>query len=189
MENLLKSLDEIIYAFDLAVTEYQDVPVIGSIMATEIATYPETSRINDAFTFGRLNVLAGREQLSSMSGLIYSEKIFTNPVAARAVLESATLALWLLDPAIDVKERVSRGIIQLCDGKNQIRKFHREEGNTAAVDRINDFFDNRLQPLLDKNGVAYQNNNGDSVLPHKKKDNRPLAKLNFESLAFKIVNA
>lgn len=140
-------------------------------MEKELAAYPDKPRISEPFSFAKLNLRAGREQLAAIPDLIRGEKVFTNPVAARAVLESATLALWLLDTEIDEKERVTRGIIQLCDGKNQLRKFYNEDGNDAAVAQINDFFENRLPLLLASNGIIFQNNAGNPVPPQDKKPN------------------
>lgn len=168
MNEALENINKIISAIDEIVTEYGDTPTADSQFEKECSNYPDKPRINEPFTFGRLNLRAAREQLSTLPYLSQNN-IFASSVVARAVLEASSLAVWFLSPGIDETERVKRGLIQLCDGKNQIRKFFRDEKQTADVARIDDFFATRLPVILANLGIEFRNANGDIVEPQIKK--------------------
>lgn len=173
MEQLIKKIEEILQSFDAAVVENGDKPATDSQSEKELSSYPEKPRITEAYTFAKLNLLAGREQLASMPDLIRKESLFMTPVAARAVLEASASALWMLNPAIDAKERVTRAIILLCDGKSQLMKFHNDDKSDkdkdAKIAGIKDFFDTRLPAILAANGISYENKAGDPIPPQDKK--------------------
>jgi hypothetical protein len=177
MDELLKAIENFINAFDQTVSEYGSQPAGGSQMESEMNSYHDTKRIQEVFSFAQINLRVGRDQLASMPSLIRDDNIMTNPVAARAVLEASALAGWILDPTIDAKERVKRGIAQLCDGKVQLRSFYQDDKDSdeaeraAHIARINDFLDNRLPPILAANGITYESANGKPIPAHKYKPN------------------
>lgn len=168
MNEALENINKIISNLDKIVTEYGDEPTTDSQYAKECSNYPDKPRINEPFTFGRLNLRAGREHLTTLPYLSQNN-IFASSVVARAVLEASSLAVWFLSPSIDETERVKRGLMQLCDGKNQIRKFFRDNNYTADVARIDDFFANRLPTILTSLGIEFRNSNGNIVEPQRKK--------------------
>ena len=161
MNEALENINKIISKFDEVVAEYSDKPSADSQFEKEYSHYPDKDRITDPFTFGRINLRAGREHLAMLPSLFQSNNIFAGSVVARAVFEASSLALWFLSPSIDENERVRRGLIQLSDGKNQVRQLG---GNTSSID---DFFDNRLPKILATLGLEYRDGKGKIVKPHK----------------------
>lgn len=164
MNKTLEELNKLISKLDEVVAEYNDEPLAGSQFEKECSNYPHKKDwIIDPFTFGRINLRAGREHLAVLPLLFQSNDIFSGSVVARAVLEASSLALWFLSPSIDENERVNRGLIQLSDGKNQVKQLVKD---TTSVD---DFFDNRLPKILTTLGIEYRDGKGRIVKPHKVK--------------------
>lgn len=161
MDEVFENITKLISKLDEVAAEYKDALAAGSQFENENSGYHDKKRIADAFAFGRFNLRAGREHLAALPTLFLNENILTGAVAARTVLEASASAIWFLSPSIDVKERVSRGVIQLCEGKHQVKQLG---GDTTGVD---DFFENRLPPILAGNNLEYRNSKGKLIKPHQ----------------------
>lgn len=162
MNKVFESINSIISKIDEVIDEYGDSPLEGSQFERECSNYPDRKLIINPFTFGRMNLMAGREHLVVLPSLFRHNNIFAGSVVARAVLEASSLAAWFLDPSIDGQERVRRGLVQLCAGKN--------EDNKSPGDKTGNenFFDNYLPEVCARLGIEFRNE-GKIIEPRKLK--------------------
>lgn len=108
-------------------------PMDGSIAATERATFPRPESLYSAATIGTMLLESVGEHVTTFIKTV-TEPI--EPIACwtcvRSMLESASIAAWLLDPRIDAVERVGRTFSYRYEGQEQQAKFGRAMGHSPA---------------------------------------------------------
>jgi hypothetical protein len=109
MENILSTLHKFIDGSADLINKYKSEPAKGSIFIQERDTFPNQELVNDVFWRGALSMESAADHL-----MVYIDSI-TEPAETiapmtciRGLLESCAIALFFLDPQIDVKERVAR---------------------------------------------------------------------------------
>jgi hypothetical protein len=97
----------------------------GSQAAVELAASPDrTEEIGMAYDQGVILLESASENLSLFAkGLDEPAEPMGCLVNIRGVLEACAVSVWLLDPAINSTERMSRGMGRRIEGLEEMRKF------------------------------------------------------------------
>jgi hypothetical protein len=110
--------------------------------ARDLASATEPELVETAFAQGSLLSLAARDQAEALA------RSLTEPVRTiapwpitRNLLETSAIGAWLLDPAIDARQRVSRSFAARYNGLLQQVRVARDagsqvEGSQSAMDRL-----------------------------------------------------
>src|SRR5262245_192141 len=90
----------------------------GSQAASELAASPDrTQELLTAFNQGVLLVESAADHLMLFAkGLDEPVQTLAHVTCARGVLEAAAFAVWLLDPALSVEERIGRSVRRRIQG-------------------------------------------------------------------------
>lgn len=114
------------------VREYGSLPVEGSQADSEKNTFVRPQSIVTAWAVGNTLIEFGGDHVSLFV------KTITPPVenigcwtCVRSMLESCSIAAWLLDPAVDARTRVGRVFAYRYEGLDQQLKFGRSIGIPA----------------------------------------------------------
>lgn len=192
MKNLLEKISNIPKIVDEVVAEYENAAYPESIYIRDITNFSEKDRISEAFSMGAINIRLALDNIVALPGIVRSNAPFLIVIAARAVLEESSLAMWFYDPTIDATERVRRNIMQMCQGKIEVKKLHQLSNNQAEVAKIDDFFDNRLPIIMKACGVEFKNAKGKVTEPQNlKKDISEMIENNYDKdarAAYKILS-
>ena len=108
------------------------VPKVGSIATSERTTYLRPESLHTVTAIATLLLESVGEHVTTFVKTI-TEPV--NPLAAwtcvRSMLESASIAAWLLDPAIDAQTRVGRAFAHRFEGMEQQKKLLNAMGAPA----------------------------------------------------------
>lgn len=210
MKTVLEKISELTIKFNEVAAEYGNEAQPRSIRVRDMTTFPEKNRITEAFSLGEINLRLALDNLTALPGIVLSNAPLLVVVAARAILEESSLAMWFLDPNINATERVRRNIMQMCQGKIEVKKLHLINqshltnrlsfiNNNAAesaeitaqitkskadVAGIDDFFDNRLANILTACGTEFKKTDGKVTAPQNlKPDISQMIEDNFDGEA------
>ena len=101
-----------------------ELPTASSQAEAERGTFTEPDLITHAITCGCLSIASVMDHSSAFFRSSQSPATLFAPwTCARAVLESATIAMWLLDPRIDARVRVGRHLSFRYEGFVQQKKY------------------------------------------------------------------
>lgn len=111
-------------------------PAAKSQAANELASCPKPEFVHTVQCQGAFQIEIAADHLTAFL------KTITNPVetiapwaCARSLLETSALASWMLDPAIDMRERVARGFAHRYEGLEQQVKFSASAGRDSKSNR------------------------------------------------------
>lgn len=141
------SAREILLDFHNGIGDYingcGNLPVAGSPAIGEVAAWPDVEDVRTVYGQVAMLVETAGDQIT---GFV---KLVTEPVetmapwsTVRACLEASALGCWLLDPAIDVKERVGRSIALRFEGLLQQRKW------AVSADHPVDHVNSRIDEMI-----------------------------------------
>lgn len=91
-------------------------PVMGSIAMGELADSPRWAAawgnkpVADVLSIASMQMAAAGDHVRSLANLLNEPGAYATAAVARAALETAARAFWLLDPAIGVRVRIARGM-------------------------------------------------------------------------------
>lgn len=187
MENILDAISNISTMFDEVVAQYGDAEQPGSIRARDMTSFSDKARkvrVAEAFSMGAINLRLALDNINALPGIVRANAPFLVVVAARAILEESSLSMWFYDPSIDSTERIRRNLMQLCQVKEEVKKLHLMNNDVAEAAKIEDFFDNRLLPILTACGVEFKNAKGKATQPQNlKPDISTMSEKNYDSHA------
>jgi hypothetical protein len=155
LERLMAALQEIVQETSQFLPNTgEDLPR-DSIAAQELANFPRHDLVLTAYSQGDMLLEVASEQVTCFIRTCAEPAL---PIAAwstvRAVIESCTLASWLLEPKIGVKTRVQRSFAFRFDGLDQQLKAARAAGRpedvAASSERINEVERTALAVGFDK---------------------------------------
>jgi hypothetical protein len=119
----------------------------------------------DALSCASMVLGGAQDHLRGLESLLVAESsVYAPMTVARALLESAARAWWLLDPAIEARERISRALTErlksLHEGAKIVRAMAEGSGQTKDLDHVNARIDhvasiarqNDLRVIEDKGG-------------------------------------
>ena len=110
-ERMLESLDFLVRACGDLIDDNEASWRANSQAAAESATFSDTEAVRVAYSQASLAItVAGDNTFAIVRALTQPVMTVAPWVLARAVLESASVAAWLLDPKIDASTRVSRSM-------------------------------------------------------------------------------
>lgn len=119
------------------VNKYQNKYLPGSRAKKEIQAFTNSSTVETVFSQSSFMIEVAGDHLSAFA------RILTEPIhsiapwtCARVVLESSTIALWLLALDIDEKERVKRSFAFRYDGLNEQLKIARSQGSHEDIKNV-----------------------------------------------------
>ena len=125
----------------------------------DLSTYADPELVQIAFGQGVLLASVASDQIKALVKSLTEPVLTIAPWSiARNVLESSSIASWIMDPDIDAHERVSRSTAFRFAGLKQQVKFVRATGyDTAEAEDKIDQLEQRAQaaghaPILDRNG-------------------------------------
>ena len=112
-------------------------PLPGSSAEKEIRSFARTESIQTAFFIASESLIAANDYLKALDTLV-DHKIFSVApwACARGMIEAAAISTWLLDKAIDSKERVSRSLSLRYASLTEQIKMARYDRNNALIQRI-----------------------------------------------------
>src|SRR6266540_267898 len=124
-------------------------PVPGSIAHTELQAQPELvdswsdEPVEGAYSLARLALYCAEDHLLAIEQLLRVEDVqrYAIETIVRTVIEASARAWWLLDPAIDVQERVARFMTERLFGLSDRLQLERMVGEPTQqtgeiIDRI-----------------------------------------------------
>lgn len=106
-------------------------PASGSLAEREQLAGRDISAkyTNVAFSIPSLLIVASEDHVNSLRLLLHRASQFSLAVLARAALEAAARAWWLLDPRIEIDERIRRSMNELLySGERFVRLEELHEG-------------------------------------------------------------
>lgn len=108
-------------------------PLPGSQALTEQAAYPRSESILSAYSVGTMLIGYGGEHLTAFVKTITEPvELIASYTCVRSMLESCSLAAWLLDPSINAHDRAGRVFALRYEGLEQQLKFARAKGLPAT---------------------------------------------------------
>jgi hypothetical protein len=108
---MLEALDFLLRAVGDLKDDNQDRWRTGSQAEVESATFPDAEAARTAYAPASLAITVAGDNMFAIGRALTEPVLTVAPwVLARAVLESASVAAWLLDPKIDARTRVSRSM-------------------------------------------------------------------------------
>jgi hypothetical protein len=114
--------------------DYRCEPVESSAAVTERRTFAKPELISTVHSQGIVRIeLAGEHMIAFTRSLMEPVLVFAPWVSVRALLEASAIAVWLLDPTIDVDTRVRRSYSVRFDGLNQQKAIANTQGDQAVV--------------------------------------------------------
>jgi hypothetical protein len=103
---------------------YKNQPTINSKAITELGDSRYHGAIANAYSQNGMQVLMACDQLDALSRTLTEPTLTIAPwTCVRAIIELAAVASWLIDPKIDVKERVERSFALRFEGLRQQNSF------------------------------------------------------------------
>ncbi|NSW52510.1 MAG: hypothetical protein HPY85_08420 [Anaerolineae bacterium] len=137
-DTLLSVVSNFITQFSQIYNSYQNEPVANSIAMYERENYPNRTLVEDAQFRGILSI----EVVSDLLMAWY--KTITEPITTisiciiiRSFIENCSIALWLLDPEVDVRTRVSRYLAFRFQGLDQQKRYASALGMQAELEKVN----------------------------------------------------
>ena len=145
---MLETLDFLPRAFGDLIDDNEAGWRADSQAAVESATFPDTEAVWTAYSQASLAITVAGDNTFAIERALKEPVMTVAPwVLARAVLESASVAAWLLDPKIDARTRVSRSMsLRLKHLRDQLtyarsaleRRPVAEEDLKAAIPKVED---------------------------------------------------
>jgi hypothetical protein len=112
-------------------------PLPGSLAEKEIRSFPRTESIQTAFSIGSQSLVAANDYLKALDTLVYFKIFSVAPWScARGMIEAAAISMWLLDKAIDSKERVGRSLSLRFASMNEQIKMARYDNDNAMIQKL-----------------------------------------------------
>lgn len=118
--------------------KYQDVPLLGSPAASEYSAFAGEETVRTLYTQATLLLDSAGDHMAAL------ERVLTEPVMtvapwtiSRSILESASLAMWLLEVDLHAPDRVARGItLRLHDLHEQLILARTASGLQLTIPQI-----------------------------------------------------
>lgn len=110
-------------------------------LAAEAKSYlgksPWTEPVQGTHSLGAFALLAAADSLRAYATLFDNDKapVYAHLVLARAVCEASVVGAWLNDPAVEVDERIRRGVVERLQSARQqyrIKEFRPKSKKVAA---------------------------------------------------------
>ena len=149
-------------AFDDLNADYGPGPRPRSPAALEADGYPRPLSVQTAYSIGLMALASARDHLEAVDLIVrFGQPSVAHWTSLRGLLEAASIASWLFDPAIVAHERVSRSLALRFTTLIQQRKIASAEGDTATIAAIDVRLDDieriaaslGFAPIRNKNGV------------------------------------
>ena len=118
------------------------LPEPGSQAATEIRAAEELADewsqnpLKQVLDIAALQLAAAEDYLTALSLLLSQDVAFSPFVMSRAALEAAARAWHLLDPEIDARERVARGMTERLHGLAEVAHLGERFRERAEAERV-----------------------------------------------------
>ena len=111
-----------------AMAKYNQTPESGSPASQELDACPAPEQVETAYSFAIQRLLFVFDHMGALQRALVEPWLTYSPwTCARGALESCSVADWLLDPAIDYRDRVSRSFnLRLQNLRSQIVFFRSE---------------------------------------------------------------
>lgn len=112
-------------------------PMPGSQAEAELGSFQESEYVRDVYVQANILIECAADHLMAFTKTVTPPAATIAPwTSIRAVLESGALAAWLIDPSINVTERVQRSLAFRYDGMGQQVKYARLVGWTSVLERV-----------------------------------------------------
>ncbi len=135
LAHLMEAFDDLQKEAAQLLNKHEYRPSADSVAAQELASYPNSESVLTAYAQADLLVEALSEHIVAFTRSSIEPALAMAPWACvRAAIESSALASWLLDPAINASERVSRSFAFRYEGLDQQAKFARAVGDQEALE-------------------------------------------------------
>lgn len=136
-ENILGSISALRYLADetaRVINKYNNCPVTDSTAIRERNSFPNNELVKDVHSRGSLSIeSAGDHLFVFIDSISEPAKTIAPWTCIRGLLESCALAIWFLDPTIDVKTRVGRCFAFRYSGFVEQIKYFGTENETAQI--------------------------------------------------------
>lgn len=118
---------------------YGGLAVKGSQLATEMSSFSRPELVDCARAIGSERIEFGADHMSALKKLLDEPiEMIAAFTCVRSMLESCSLASWVLDPNVDVVARVGRVYSYRCEGMLQQLKAMRVINNTTEAAAVQD---------------------------------------------------
>src|SRR5436853_4883368 len=160
--SMLSSVHGLIDGLTLIYNQYNNVPAPNSLAYQEQNSGPNQELAKDVHYRGMLSMESAADHLMVFADSIAEPAKTVAPwTCVRGLLESCALAVWFLDPAIDMKVRVRRCFAFRYVGFVQQIKFYQVEKMQPEIDYIKQRMINVDQEEVTLSYVRLLNKKGD----------------------------
>jgi hypothetical protein len=140
---MIAAMNRLIDGSAVIVNKYVNQPLANSIALNEMNSFADRGLVEDAYARASLCFENAADHLMAFSCTLQEPAKTLSPYTClRSLLESSSLALWLLDVNIDVRERVGRCFgFRYKEFKEQIKFFEADRVNSheaqIEIDKVN----------------------------------------------------
>jgi len=130
-------IDRFLENTSIEFNKYNNLPSSNSIAIQEKQTFSMPKLVEDAHYSGSLSIEAAADHFMAFTDLITEPvKTLAPFTCIRGLLESSALAIWLLDPKIDVDSRIKRCFAFRYKGFIEQIKYSRLIKNVTSEEKI-----------------------------------------------------
>ena len=127
-----EALDEIPKRIGMKIGSYNKKPSPNSKASQELEDCQNKELLKTAYYQGELLLIVSSDHMSGLRRTLEEGLSCAPWVCARAVLESCSTAIWLLDTSIDSKKRITRSLNLRLKEQHQQIKFCRNDQEEGA---------------------------------------------------------
>lgn len=134
--SLVSLLDKVFEETAMKINHYNLEPLQDSIAIRERVLFQNPELVKDVQYRGVLSLESAADHLAVIADSFKEPAKTIAPwTCTRGFLESSALAIWFLDPSIDVKTRVGRNFAFRYKGFIEQNKFFRVSGQSEEIER------------------------------------------------------
>jgi hypothetical protein len=161
VKEMVVHIDDLFKQTSNLYNRYRSEPQDGSQAKKEIRDSAYPTLLETAYSIGSISIEAAGDHLVGFADLLKEPVKTIAPLTCiRSLMESASIACWLLDPSIDAHSRLSRSFSFRYSGFVEQRKLFSLLGDAGELARIDarirkveaDAIACGYTPILDRNG-------------------------------------
>ena len=159
---LVSDIEKFIEAIGEFLREHGTEPTLTSQAITESTAFRRAESVKVAYSQGNVMVeVAADHMMAFIKSLTVPAQTIAPWTCVRSVLESSALAIWFLDPTLDVRTRVGRGFAFRYEGLEQQVKWGRAAGRPQSeLDKVESRIDEIEQLALSLGYATVVTGNG-----------------------------